>query len=163
MTSWTSGFSEWVSERPEFAQRTVWKKFTANINFRAYICVFPNMVKKYKKSKRTPRDSRPELVGDSIFVLLERMGGNPQKARFATLWKCWIEVVGEDFAWITPLGHHEDVLLLAVENAMEIQELNLQAPLILEKINGWLGREYFSRLRVTVRGEDGQNPQVPGS
>lgn len=78
------------------------------------------------------------------------MGGSPEKARLASLWTEWSEVMGEDLAWVIPLGHHETTLLLGVEDAMEIQELGMQSPLILEKVNRYLEREYFSRLRISL-------------
>ena len=109
------------------------------------------MVKKFRiGKKRIQRNSLPEQMGQNIFTLLKAMGGSPEKARLASLWTKWSEVVGEDFCWVIPLGHHDKTLLLGVEDAMEIQELGMQSPLILEKVNTYLEREYFSRLRIYI-------------
>lgn len=118
----------------------------------AYICVFLNMVKKYRnRGKRIIRSSSPEAVGEGVFALLEAMGGSPERARLAGLWRDWAEVMGEEFAWTIPLGHQGGILFLGVEDAMEIQELGLQSALILERANAYMEREYFSRLRISIR------------
>lgn len=87
-------------------------------------------------------------LGNEIFLLLKSMGGNPKRARLASLWNEWGEVMGGEFSRALPLGHHDRTLLLGVEDAMEIQELGLQSNLILEKVNEYMEEEYFSRLRI---------------
>lgn len=110
-----------------------------------------NMVKKYRnKAKRKHRRSIPIHVGNEILLLLNSMGGNPIRARLASLWAEWGEVVGEDFSSAVPLGHHNKTLLLGAGDAMEIQELALQSNLILERVNTYLEEEYFSHVRITL-------------
>lgn len=113
------------------------------------------MVKKYRKHKnKIERISRPAPIGDEVFNLLKTMGGNSGRIRLAALWKDWNKVMGEEFAWTVPLGHHDKILFLGVEDAMEIQELGLQSELILERVNAYMEEEYFSRLRITIRVKD---------
>lgn len=92
----------------------------------------------------------PELVGGDILILLQKMGGSPVRIRLAALWQAWPEVMGKEFSWITPLGHKEGTLFIGVQNAMEIQELTLQAPQILELVNDFMEREYFTSLRISL-------------
>ena len=109
------------------------------------------MVKKYRKSaQRKHRRSIPIHVGNEILLLLKSMGGNPKRARLASLWMEWRGVMGDEFANVIPLGHHDKTLLLGAGDAMEIQELALQSGLILEKVNEYLQEEYFSRVRITL-------------
>lgn len=107
------------------------------------------MVKKYKKNK-IERISTPRQIGDEVFILLKAMGGSPERARLASLWRDWDKVMGAEFASTIPLGHHERILFLGVEDAMEIQELSLQSALILERVNAYMEKEYFSRLRISI-------------
>lgn len=92
----------------------------------------------------------PELVGGDILLLLQRMGGSPDRIRIAALWKAWPKVLGEEFAWIIPLGHKESTLFVGVQNAIEIQELTLQSPQILDLVNEFMEREYFTTLRISL-------------
>lgn len=111
------------------------------------------MVKKYRKGK-APRISAPARVGADVFKILEAMGGSPERARLAGLWKDWDKVMGEEFSWAKPLGHHDRVLFLGAGDSMEIQELGLQSELILERANKYMRAEYFSRLRVSIFAPD---------
>lgn len=106
------------------------------------------MVKKYRKRKH--RSSIPAQVGNEVFLLLKSMGGNPKRARLASLWAEWQKVMGKEFSSAVPLGHHDRTLLLGVEDAMEIQELGLQSSLILQRVNEYMEEEYFSRLRICL-------------
>lgn len=109
------------------------------------------MVKKYRKTiKRKHRRSIPLPVGNEVFILLKNMGGNPKRARLASLWDEWQEVMGNEFSKAVPLGHHDKTLLLGVQDSMEIQELCLQSSLILQRVNDYMDEEYFSQLRISL-------------
>lgn len=109
------------------------------------------MVKKYRKyDAKKSRTAEPEKIGESIFILLKDMGYTRERIRLAALWENWMQVMGEEFCWIIPLGNKAGTLFLGVENAMEIQEITLQSPQILERVNLFMGMEYFSQLRVTL-------------
>ena len=121
-----------------------------NINFRAYICAFMNMVKKYGKRGQARRDSLPERIGGGAFALLRAMGGTPERIRLAGLRAEWGKVIGDGFGSLSLLGHHGSTLLLGVEDAMEMQELSFMSPQILERVNAYMEAEYFSRLRIAI-------------
>lgn len=88
-------------------------------------------------------------VGESIFALLEAMGGCRERSRLERLWQSWSSVVGEDLALMArPLGHKEKTLLLGADDSMDMQEVRLREAEILERVNGFLQTEYFSRLKV---------------
>lgn len=108
------------------------------------------MVKKSKYGKKH-HSSSPTLIGSSIYNLLHAMGGNPGRGRLARLWSDWENVVGEEFAWVEPLGHKNDILFLGVEDAMEIQEITMRSTEILRLVNAYMESEYFTRLKISLR------------
>lgn len=111
------------------------------------------MVKKSKrKYKKKHISGSPTLVGQNIYNLLSAMGGNPGRARLALLWSNWGNVVGEEFAWLVPLGHKKDTLFVGVEDAMEIQEATMRSTEILLLVNAYMESEYFTRLNISLRG-----------
>lgn len=104
---------------------------------------------KFKRS----RDGCPTPVGDNIFDLLRKMGGSPERARLVSLWEGWAEAMGEEYAWISPKGHKGSVLLVWADDSMEMQEISMLAPRVLERANAWLKSEFFSSLRIAIRAE----------
>lgn len=108
------------------------------------------MVKK-SKYKKKHISSSPTLVGSNIYNLLHAMGGNPGRSRLARLWSDWGKVVGEEFAWVEPLGHKNDTLFLGVEDAMEIQEVTMRSTELLGLVNAYMESEYFTRLKISLR------------
>lgn len=105
-----------------------------------------------KKINKRP-DSEPVSVGEFIFTLLETMGGSRERARLNELWTNWAEVLGEDLAALaSPMGYHGTVLLIGADDAMAIQELSLQAEEILERVNGFLKKEYFVKIKFQLNG-----------
>lgn len=110
------------------------------------------MVKKYTfAKKKIIRCTSPTIVGNTVYELLEKMGGRREDSLIAALWEHWDEAIGEDFAWISPKGHKDNILILFAEDSMEIQELSFLSTAILAKINAWLKVEYFSDLKIDLR------------
>lgn len=110
------------------------------------------MVKNFGNSQhRSSWNREPARVDESIYLLLRKMGGNPERARLGGLWRNWQEVVGEELAWTAPKGHKGDILLLWAEDSMEMQELSLLSSEILQRVNAWLKTEYFSRIKINLR------------
>lgn len=106
------------------------------------------MVKKNKRSG----EERPGLIGDSIFKLLESMGGDPKRCDLVSLWQDWPEVVGENFASQVEIqGHKNGVLMLGVEDSVLMQELSYEIDEVLEKINDYLGEKYFKDIRINLK------------
>ena len=75
-----------------------------------------------------------------------------RKQRFvAALWQNWQAVLGEDLAVIAmPLGHKGDQLIIGAEDNMAMQELSLQAPEILERVNAFMGEDIFVKVKVAL-------------
>ena len=75
-----------------------------------------------------------------------------RKQRLVTaLWQNWQAVLGEDLAVIAmPLGHKGDQLIIGAEDNMAMQELSLQAPEILERVNAFMGEDIFVKVKVAL-------------
>lgn len=102
---------------------------------------------RYLKSARY----RSENLQEEITRLLSAMGGDPQKAKFASLWQSWSEILGEDLASMAfPLGTEKNHLLVGAEDALVMQEIQFQKDEIKEKVNAWLGNEYFEDVRISL-------------
>lgn len=113
-----------------------------------------NMVKKFERSRsRKSRHGSPTLIGERIYLLLAKMGGNAERGKLASLWRNWAEAVGDDLAWTAPGGHRGDILLLWAEDSMEMQEISLLSPEILLRVNAWLKSEYFARVKINLRSQ----------
>lgn len=106
------------------------------------------MVKKNKRSG----EERPGFIGDSIFKLLEDMGGSRKRCELVHLWQNWPQVVGENFASNVEIkGHKNGVLMLGVEDSLLMQELSYETNEVLEKINEYLGEKYFKEIRLNLK------------
>jgi len=82
------------------------------------------------------------------------------------LWRAWDDLMGEMAPLARPLGHRGSKLILAAEDPMIMQEAQFLAPMILEKVNGFFGEEFFDKVvfellngRVPLDGEI--RPEAP--
>lgn len=90
----------------------------------------------------------PHLIGKGIYDLLASMGGTRERSLLAGLWANWTRAVGEDFANIAvPLGSRGRVLVLAAASAIQMQELHFLGDELLERVNSYLGTNYFESVR----------------
>lgn len=62
------------------------------------------------------------------------------------LWREWDRLMGEMARMVRPLGHRGARLILAAEDPMIAQEAQYLAPMILGRINGFLGEEVFDKV-----------------
>lgn len=116
------------------------------------------------------RQREPILIGENVYELLEAMGGSQERSRLAQLWANWPLVLGEELAAIaSPLGSRGRTLLIRAEDSMQMQELHFLCGTLLEKVNAFLGSEYFVAARLTMLGngkiclsEDIAMPSQPG-
>ena len=59
--------------------------------------------------------------------------------------------MGEDLASMAfPLGTEKNHLLVGAEDALAMQEIQFQKDEIREKVNVWLGNEYFEDVRISL-------------
>ncbi|GAU07470.1 DUF721 domain-containing protein [Desulfoplanes formicivorans] len=69
----------------------------------------------------------------------------------ARLWEQWDTLLGPDITdLICPLGHTRDTLLLGAEDAIVIHEFTYFSDQILERVNGFLGREVFKHIHIEL-------------
>lgn len=115
------------------------------------------MVKQRKRWRLASRS--PRRIGNQVYELLGSMGGAPERFRLFSLWAEWENVVGAELARIAvPAGSHGHTLLLAAQDAMQIQELRFQSCDILERVNSFLGSGYFTSLRPILGGKNCRRP-----
>lgn len=118
------------------------------------------MVKQRKRWR--PVSTAPRRIGDQVHELLRSMGGTPERCRLSGVWTNWEKVVGAELARIAvPAGSHRRTLLLAAEDAMQIQELQFLSCDILERVNHYIGSAYFTALRPILGGKNCRQPVKP--
>jgi len=62
----------------------------------------------------------------------------------AGLWPRWEEILGSSLAdMLIPLGHRGSVLRIGAKHHAMLQEASYLTPLLLERINTFLGQDYF--------------------
>lgn len=109
------------------------------------------MRKLTRQARQRRKDGGPALAGDLLAALLAALGGRPERARLSLLWQNWAQVMGPELAPLAlPLGHHKDMLLLGAEDAMLAQELHLMSGEILERVNAFMEKPFFSSVKVTL-------------
>lgn len=107
--------------------------------------------RKYYLRYLKSRTNRVDNLQQAITKLLTAMGGDPQKAKFSKLWQSWSNILGEDLASMAyPLGTENKYLLVGVEDALTMQEVQFQKDEIKQKVNDWLGNEYFEDVRLSL-------------
>jgi hypothetical protein len=69
----------------------------------------------------------------------------------SALWQNWDMIMGEDLAALAfPIGHKDHILLVGAEDTMAMQELILQTPEMLERVNAFMDCEHFARVKVQL-------------
>lgn len=110
------------------------------------------MVKKSKNFRYGKlQSSSPRLVGEDIFVLLERMGGSPRPAGLLLLQRNWNKVAEELALEASLKGHKNSILILEVENSIQMQELHMRSSEILDRVNAFLDEGYFETIRIGLK------------
>jgi hypothetical protein len=84
------------------------------------------------------------------------------------LWREWDRLMGDMATVVRPLGHRGGRLILAAEDPMVTQEAQFIAPMLLRKINDFLGEEVFDKVafellngRVPLDGEFSRQEAPP--
>lgn len=71
--------------------------------------------------------------------------------RLARLWPRWREILGPEVApYARPLGHRRATLQVGVEDALAMQECHYDAQDILERVNAFLGQQYFDKVQFDL-------------
>ena len=96
------------------------------------------------------RKSQPEAVGSLIAQVLEDLGAT-DGARVAQIAERWEEAVGTEIArHCRPTGLRGEVLETSVDSSVWCQQLQMQAPLILEALRATFGDAAPSELWFRV-------------
>lgn len=104
-----------------------------------------------RRARQRRKGGGPAPAADLLADLLAALGGGPEHARLSLLWKNWGQVMGAELAPLAlPLGHHKGILLLGAEDAMLVQELHLMSGEILERVNAFMEKPFFSSVKVTL-------------
>jgi hypothetical protein len=102
------------------------------------------------KTPSWPRERRLLALGEAAGVFLDSRGGR-RRRHLAALWQNWHAVLGGSLAELAfPLGHKDDILLVGAEDSMAMQELSLQSPEILERVNAFMDEGFFRRMQVSL-------------
>lgn len=101
--------------------------------------------------RHRPRAEAPSPAADVLHSVLAGLGGTEIRARLTALWQCWPVVMGPELAPLAmPLGQHKGMLLVGAEDAMLLQELQMQANELLERANAFMGEDFFSSVRLSL-------------
>jgi hypothetical protein len=120
----------------------------------------------YRRTTDRPgRRRKTQRVGEALPDLLRGLnrGGGRDLVR---LWRAWDELLGDVAQMARPLGHRGGRLVLAADDPIVMQEAQFLGPMILERVNGFLGKEVFDKVvfellngRVPLDGEI--RPEAP--
>ena len=102
------------------------------------------------KKRVSSRERRLCSMREGLSLLFSKP--EQQRRRFLTaLWENWPMILGQELSALAfPLGHKDDVLRVGAEDTMAMQELSLQSPEILERVNAFMDCEFFSRVKVEL-------------
>lgn len=106
--------------------------------------------------RKRQKNSCPVPATDVLASVLAGLGAAPgqgeERERLRQLWLNWSMVMGPELAPLArPLGHHHDLLLIGAEDAMLAQELHLMADELLERVNAFMERPFFSAVKVSLQ------------
>jgi hypothetical protein len=80
---------------------------------------------------------------------LAQLGGK-ERRHLCALWNNWDLVLVPLAPLALPLGQEKGALLLGAEDSMALQELVLQGPEILERVNAFMDGPFFLKVRVIL-------------
>jgi hypothetical protein len=107
------------------------------------------------------REERLCSAGEAMDAFLARLGGK-ERRHLCALWDNWDVALGPLASLALPLGQEDGVLFLGAEDSMALQELSLQGPEILERVNAFMDSPFFVKVRVVlVQGRRPLNRKPP--
>lgn len=108
------------------------------------------------------REKRLCGIQEALDILFRAHGGQEQR-HLNALWNNWDMVLGEDLAQLgAPLGHKDRMLQIGAEDSMALQELSLQSPDILDRVNAFMDGPFFVQVRVILlQGQRALNERRP--
>ncbi|MEF2145541.1 MAG: DUF721 domain-containing protein [Desulfovibrionaceae bacterium] len=96
------------------------------------------------------RQRRVIRVGEAMKSVLDRLDGKGS-LKLVRLWRNWDKVIGAETSRMArPLGRRGSTLLLWCADSAAAQELTYFAPQIIQKVNDFLGEEFFDKVRFEL-------------
>lgn len=112
-----------------------------------------------RTTDRPKRGNKARSVSDALPRFLDRLDTSGGRA-LVRLWRSWDELLGDMASMARPLGHRGSRLVLAADDPVVMQEAYYLGPMILERVNHFLGQEVFDKVvfellngRVPLDGE----------
>ncbi|MBQ7618030.1 MAG: DUF721 domain-containing protein [Desulfovibrio sp.] len=108
-----------------------------------------NSTTKKESEKRTGFNAnRPRF---SFTEYLQTLDREEMQSQLCQLWACWKPTLGPELsAYALPLGHKKRELYLGCLDSVALQDLRLQEAEILSRVNAFLGKKYFTKVRVEL-------------
>ena len=101
---------------------------------------------RYRRAYDRPgRANKVRRMGSALPNFLDGLDTTGGHA-LVRLWRAWDDLMGEMAQVARPLGHRRSTIILAAGDPVVMQEAQYIAPLILEKINTFLGEEVFDKV-----------------
>ncbi|NDV20211.1 DUF721 domain-containing protein [Pseudodesulfovibrio sp. JC047] len=98
--------------------------------------------RKYNEYTSRPGPRKTSDLMPRFLDKLDTTGG----AALVRLWRSWDDLMGEMAAMARPLGHRGTRIVLAAQDPIVMQEAQYLAPMMLQKINEYLGEEVFDKV-----------------
>ena len=100
--------------------------------------------------KFSHRQKKIVSAQDACQIFFLKHGGK-ERQHLNALWKSWDAVLGVELAQLGfPLGHSNGVLLVGSEDNMALQELSMQAEEILERVNTFMDKSFFTGVKLVL-------------
>ncbi len=91
-------------------------------------------------------------LGDTLGGWLASRGMDALRLRLIRLFRQWDAVLGSELSAIArPIGHRGGVLLIGCADSCAMQEISFAAPEILDRVNMFLGEDFFSKAEVHLQ------------
>jgi predicted nucleic acid-binding Zn ribbon protein len=113
------------------------------------------------RGKRARKAGKPSFLGEILSGYLDQPGLR-SRMREQKILDGWDRVVGKAVAEVTQPGRVKNrVLQIRVVNSVWMQELQFHKPLMIQKLNEFLGDPFVQDLRFVLGGrEEGVSPKA---
>ena len=88
-------------------------------------------------------------IGEALSIFFEQNSSEEQRA-LNGLWQNWGKILGDLADLGVPLGHKDTTLIIGADDNMAMQELSMQSLDILERVNDFLKKDFFSKVTVVL-------------
>lgn len=100
----------------------------------------------YRRPYNRPgRVNATKKIGNALPRFLDKLDTTGGYA-LVRLWRAWDDIMGEMARFAKPLGHRRSTIILAADDPIVMQEAQYLAPMLLGKINDFLGEEVFDKV-----------------